>query len=140
QAARWWDRARYPLRTALVGGLALALPFALRHHPQHLAYFNELSGSPLGCRDHLLDSNLDWGQDLGELKRYLDHEGIDEVGVAYFGMVPPASVRIRYHVPARQLAPGWYAISVNLLQGRPHTIRYPDGTLHSANIGEFAWL
>ena len=34
----------------------------------HLAYFNELAGGPLGGREHLLDSNLDWGQNLGGLK------------------------------------------------------------------------
>lgn len=140
QAARWFDGARYPLRTVLVAILGLALPFSLRHHPQHLAYFNELSGGPLGGRDHLLDSNLDWGQDLRELKRYLDREQVDEIGLAYFGMVPPASVGIRYHLPALPPAPGWYAVSVNFLQGRPHTIRNPDGTMRSANIGEFTWF
>jgi hypothetical protein len=140
QAARWFDRAHFPLRTALVAVLGLALPFSLRQHPQHLAYFNELAGGPLGGREHLLDSNLDWGQDLGELRRYLDREQIDEIGLAYFGMVPPARAGIRYHIPTLPPAPGWYAVSANFLQGRPHTIRYPDGTIRSADIGEFAWF
>jgi hypothetical protein len=36
-------------------------------YPHSLAYFNELVGGPLYGSEHLLGSNLDWGQDL----RYL---------------------------------------------------------------------
>jgi hypothetical protein len=128
------------LRTVLVIGAALALPFSLRYHPHHLAYFNEWSGGPLGGRQHLLDSNLDWGQDLRGLKQYLDENQIDDVGLAYFGMIPPSELGIRYHVPPRTPAPGWYAISAHFLYGGPHTVCNPDGTYRSADIREFSWL
>jgi hypothetical protein len=140
QTARWFDWQRSRLRALLVGVLALALPLSVRYHPHHLAYFNELAGGPIGGRMHLLDSNLDWGQDLRELKRYLDEQKIDDVGLAYFGMYPPSKLGIRYHVPPREPAPGWYAVSANFLYGRPHTIFGPDDTFRPADFGEFAWL
>ena len=34
--------------------------------------------------------------------------------------------------------PGWYAISVNLVEGRPTAIGRPDGTLYRADLGEYA--
>ncbi|MFN0054110.1 MAG: glycosyltransferase family 39 protein [Planctomycetales bacterium] len=140
ESARWVQWKRYRVRTVLVGlGVAL-LPLSLRHHPHHLAYFNEASGGPVGGRRHLLDSNLDWGQDLRELKRFLDDHQIDDVGLAYFGMLPPASLDIHYHLPPPRPQPGWFAVSVNFLQGRPHTIRNPDGSMRSVGVDEFGWL
>lgn len=140
QSARWFDWKRYPVRTLLIGFVAVALPLSLRLHPHHLAYFNELAGGPIGGREHLLDSNVDWGQDLRSLRQYLDEQRIDDVGLAYFGMYPPSKLGIRYHVPPREPASGWYAISANFFYGRPHTICNPDDTYRPADIHEFAWL
>ncbi len=39
----------------------------LRVHPHHLAYFNEIAGGPANGWRLLVDSNLDWGQDLKRL-------------------------------------------------------------------------
>lgn len=138
QCGRWLDWPTHKLRTVLVGAAALALPLSLRFHPHHLAYFNELAGGPVGGRYHLIDSNLDWGQDLRELKRWLDEHEVQDVGLAYFGMVPPAAVGVDYHIPPRIPTPGWYAVSVNFVMGRPHTVRLPDGTLRPADVNEFA--
>lgn len=140
QTARWLDWKKYPLRTVVVGILALTLPLSLRYHPHHLAYFNELAGGPIGGRQHLLDSNLDWGQDLRELKHYVDEQQIDNIGLAYFGMYPPSRLGIHYHVPPREPTAGWYAVSANFLYGRPHTICDPDDTYRPADFQEFAWL
>jgi hypothetical protein len=38
--------------------------------PHSLSYFNELAGGPLNGAEHLLDANIDWGQDLLELRRW----------------------------------------------------------------------
>lgn len=38
-------------------------------YPHYLAYFNELAGGPRNGYQSLVDSNLDWGQDLKELRR-----------------------------------------------------------------------
>ncbi|MGQ0636554.1 MAG: ArnT family glycosyltransferase [Planctomycetaceae bacterium] len=140
QCGRWLDWPRYRVRSAVVALFALALPLSLRYHPQHLAYFNELAGGPVGGRSHLLDSNLDWGQDLRELAQWLRTHQIDDVGLAYFGMLPPAELGINYHVPPRNPAPGWYAVSVNFVMGRPHTVRNSDGEMRSADFDEFGWF
>lgn len=141
QAARWLDWQNFRYRTVLLVALIAALPWSLRFHPHHLAYFNELSGGPPMGRKHLLDSNLDWGQDLRGLALYLDQQQIGEIGLAYFGMLPPSELGIKYHLPPSwRPEPGWYAVSVNFSSGRPHTIRNPDGTLRSVNFREFAYF
>jgi hypothetical protein len=141
QAARCLDWQRFRFRTLLLIPLIAVLPASLRFHPHHLAYFNELTGGPIGGRRHLLDSNLDWGQDLHRLERYLQKQQLGEIGLAYFGMLPPAEIGIVYHLPPSwRLEPGWYAVSVNFAFGRPHTIRNPDGTVRSVDFGEFAYF
>lgn len=140
QAARWLDWKRFRFRTLLILPLVVLLPCSLRFHPEHLAYFNELAGGPLGGRNHLLDSNLDWGQDLGALGRFLEQEQLGKIGLAYFGMAPPAEFGIEYRLPSDQPLPGWYAVSVNFARGYPHTIRNPDGTMRSADLNEFAYF
>jgi hypothetical protein len=60
----------------------------------------------------LVDSDLDWGQDLGRLMSYCRRAGIEELTLAYFGSadVNRYGVRVR---PLRPLQPaaGWVAIS-----------------------------
>jgi hypothetical protein len=97
--------------------------------PHYLAYFNELAGGPSGGRAHLVDSSLDWGQDLPGLKAWLDaNAGAGEaVYLAYLGTGEPRY----YHIPARRLAymngfhedepyiplgPGLYCIGATMLQ------------------------
>lgn len=48
------------------------------------AYFNELAGGASNGHAHLLHSNIDWGQDLLPLKRWLDdHPQVQLSGIAY---------------------------------------------------------
>lgn len=141
QAAQWVNWRSYPLRTIAVALLAAALPLSLRYHPQHLAYFNELAGGPAAGRFHLLDSNLDWGQDLGALRRYLAAHPVDRLGLAYFGTFPPHAMGIDYELPpARAPQPGWYAVSANFVQGRPHAVRDRTGLRHQVGINEYAYF
>src|SRR5262249_12662108 len=59
-------------------------------HPHYLAYFNAVSGGPIHGSDHLIDSNLDWGQDLVNLRHWLQRNAPGEkVGLAYFGQINP---------------------------------------------------
>jgi len=55
-------------------------------YPHYLAYFNELIGGPKNGYKYLVDSNLDWGQDLKGLKHYMEKHGIDKINLSYFGM------------------------------------------------------
>jgi hypothetical protein len=121
--------------------LAVLAFSALRHHPHHLAYFNELAGGPEGGRTHLVDSNLDWGQDLNLVKRWMDENRVDQIGLAYFGSLRPEVLGIRYTTPpGGQPAPGWYAVSVNFVMGRPYTIPAPDGGTRAVNLYEYAYF
>lgn len=58
-------------------------------HPCYLTYFNELAGGPARGHEHLLDSNLDWGQDLKALKHYLDGEKVSDLILSYYGSTVP---------------------------------------------------
>lgn len=51
-------------------------------HPDYLPYFNELAGSH--PEDILVDSDLDWGQDLKRLSAYLHKVGATSVGFTGF--------------------------------------------------------
>jgi hypothetical protein len=66
--------------------------------PHYLAYFNELAGGPANGYKELVDSNLDWGQDLKNLKPWLDAHAIkDPVCLCYFGMADPGFYQIAYY-------------------------------------------
>lgn len=110
-----WIAARLPAR-ALPAALAVvplscSLVFAPPWrpqlvHPHYLAYFNELAGGPAAGSRLLVDSSLDWGQDLGRLADWLDREGAREpIGLAYFGMADP-----RWYGIAHRKLPGGYRL------------------------------
>jgi len=64
--------------------------------PNYLVYFNELIGGPSQGHNYLVNSNLDWGQDLKRLKKYLDQNHIEEVNLSYFGSADPDYYHIHY--------------------------------------------
>lgn len=147
--ARWIAARPRAIRTAAIVLAIVACGASLRHHPHHLAYFNESAGGPIGGREHLVDSNIDWGQDLHLVKRFMDERNLETIGLAYFGTVPPELIGIDYTLPPGRTAanlarwslpPGWYAVSVNYVMGRPHTIHQPDGGSHGVDVDEFGYF
>jgi hypothetical protein len=52
-------------------------------HPDYFPYFNELAGSDPSRI--LIDSNLDWGQDVLRLEKILNQEKTDRVGLSLMG-------------------------------------------------------
>ena len=77
-------------------GLAYALYPALKKlYPEpeaqsaavrrHLAFFNTLSGGSRNGPRYLVDSNIDWGQDLLKLRDYLHGARAPCVALEYFG-------------------------------------------------------
>jgi hypothetical protein len=90
--------ALHRLRTSRLAALfpvllltAIAVQAAESFHiyPHYLGFFNTLSGGPIQGPDYLLDSNLDWGQDLEKLKAYLDKLHNPPLCMAYFGQAIP---------------------------------------------------
>ena len=121
-------------------GAALVLLHALvaaAATPAHLAYMNALAGPPDARWRWLVDSNLDWGQELLRLRAYLARRGMAQVGLVYFGRVAPEVYGIDYRVPRGPLGHGTFAVSASLLAGRPYFI-YDHGTVYDAPIDAFA--
>jgi len=58
---------------------------SLMIYPHYLAYFNEIAGGPNKGPNYLVDSNIDWGQDVRKLKKYMLQNNIDHVCMSYFG-------------------------------------------------------
>ncbi|HUG53057.1 MAG TPA: hypothetical protein VMR21_05630, partial [Vicinamibacteria bacterium] len=122
-------RGRRPARVAVALLAAAYAGSVLRVHPHYLAYFNELAGGPSQGWRWLVDSNLDWGQDLPGLKRYMDAHGIPRIVLCYFGTADPGYYGIEsdrlpgYQPPppstvVRAVRPGdVVAISATHLQG-----------------------
>lgn len=99
--------------------------------PHYLAYFNAFAGGPSNGWRLLVDSSLDWGQDLPDLHTWLEKNNsgpnASPVYLSYFGSGEPGY----YHISARRLPfvngfkfaqpyvrlePGVYCISATTLQ------------------------
>jgi hypothetical protein len=109
-AAGWWLRAWPGVRNeskphlrfsrGLGIGLCVALAFlaveAVYRFPHYLAYFNGLVRPANGYR-HLVDSSLDWGQDLPGVRRYIETKHPPPpIYLSYFGFANP----VYYGIPA----------------------------------------
>lgn len=105
----------------LLALLAVAYLFiGLSVFPRYLSYFNIVSGGSHNGSFWLIDSNLDWGQSLPGLKKYMDKNNIQEIKLGYFGRVDPALYGIKYSLAEKEPREGIYAISINYLVGRPY--------------------
>jgi hypothetical protein len=135
--------------TAVVRRLPLAILLiwfclsSLAIYPHFLAYFNRLAGGPDNGWRYLIDSNLDWGQDLAGLQRWLATNEVEHVWLSYFGEARPDYYGIKYtgldSFPPRLMnpaarpfypfapAPGFYAISATNLVG----ISFQDRDLYA---------
>jgi hypothetical protein len=75
----------------------LGLLFAdLAIHPHYLSYFNLAAGGPENGRNILIDSNIDWGQDLLRLQQWMDENGAESVKLGWFGTAVPEYYGINY--------------------------------------------
>jgi hypothetical protein len=110
----------------LLGGAAESL-FVF---PHLLSFFNAATGGPAQGGKYLLGTNLDWGQDLGELDRWMKaHPEVTTINLIHtnFGPVDLYSIQFLrpefadYHTDVdvsggqQKPSPGWYAISANYL-------------------------
>lgn len=85
--------------------------------PHFLAYFNEPSGGPRNGHNLLIDSNLDWGQDLKSLGEYVHQNNISHVYLGYFGKGSPKFREINYTQLPCYPVNGIVAISYSLFEG-----------------------
>ena len=54
-------------------------------YPYYISYYNEIIGGSENGYKIATDSNYDWGQDLGELKDFIEKNKIEKIKVSYFG-------------------------------------------------------
>ena len=128
------ERKTSRIRTAAFSGMVIWLIIAsVMTFPHYLTFFNEIAGGPDNGYKILVDSNLDWGQELIGLRNYMTQENIPSVKLSYHGTADPTAYGVQYEplpsypynqwtsdtVPDILLNPpaGVYAISANNLQG-----------------------
>ena len=113
------------------------------HYPHSLSYFNELVGGPRNGAKHLLNSNIDWGQDLLHLERWIEMQNDGKpVYLAFDNHYNPFALGIKRLQPwpmkqqagndepqIREVTDGYYAISVNQLYEFPWSVRDIEGVL-----------
>lgn len=110
-------------------------------YPHYIAYFNQTSGGPPNGLKYLSDSNVDWGQSLRELRRWVRRENIQHFHLSYFGRdngqayftapsqltwISPPYREIHQTIRSFAPSPGIYAISATLLTGQFFDPPYRD--------------
>jgi hypothetical protein len=123
---------------------------SLLSRPDYLAYFNELAfGQP---ENILVDSDLDWGQDVKRLATRLHEAGAQRLTWVplqvtdfekEFGF-PPIDMRMDVLHPS----PGWNAVSMTVLKQRrlglwdsyPEVTVWPDRITPTEKVGKSIWL
>ena len=132
--AAWIATLRFarPVRAVAIGLLIVVQALAsARTSPHFLAYFNSFAGGPANGYRLLVDSSLDWGQDLPGLKEWLDKNNRGPAGqnvfLSYFGSGEPNYYGIRatrlpfingfkFIHPRYEPRAGLYCISATMLQ------------------------
>lgn len=131
-------RMRRPARVALLALLCVHPFSAVASSPQFLPFFNLLAGGTSNGHRVLLDSNLDWGQGLPALRRFMSARGIERVGLAYFGHVDPALYGIEWDLPESGISP-WVVVSANYLHGYPYPV-FRGREMISFPPEQYTWL
>lgn len=120
---------KWVLKLLCVIAMVASVAETLSTYPYSMSFFNSASGGSLGGPRHLLDANIDWGQDLLALKHFVDqHPEVSPIYLGYFGYADPKLAEFAFEPiaippndePLFDLKPGWYAISVNYLYGYRH--------------------
>ncbi len=102
--------------------------------PYYLTYFNETVGGPSGGHNYVVDSNLDWGQDLRRFSDWVNEQHIKKIEFDYFGWADQ-SYYLKDHFLwltsdkftgekdflARNTSDGWIAVSATYLMNNSKT-------------------
>ncbi len=126
-----WTFDRCSTSRLLIGiALLLNVTEFIRIYPHPLAFFNTLSGGPASGPRYLLDSNIDWGQGLIDLRHDLALTPHSCLALSYFGRAETSDyLSDTRPVPASlteaRNQPCLIAVSVEHLYGDPsHRLSY----------------
>jgi 4-amino-4-deoxy-L-arabinose transferase-like glycosyltransferase len=135
QGAMWlWERtARRPIAIVLALWLAFV---SLRAHPDYIPYFNELAGNH--PERILVDSDLDWGQDMKRLVWKLHELRVDHVYCALLWSGDDSKIGLPPWdgLEAYQPVKGWVAISYTEFKTQGLVLARSMGRRDSA----YGWL
>ena len=114
----------FVLRKPLLAGvmsicLAWFVGSSLWFYPHSMSYFNELSGTPAYWPNHLLGSNIDWGQDFYELKDWVEkHPEAKPLYITIEPAVPLKKLGIECEEVPTKTTKGWMIIGSNFLYAK----------------------
>jgi len=115
-AVVWAGRATTKrARLGIVVVLVLQAASTLSAYPHFLAYTSLWAGGRDSGHEVLVDSSLDWGQGLLELRDFMAEEEVGRVALSYFGSAPPEAYGIEF-----EALPSFFRLEGGLVPG-------PDG-------------
>ena len=128
--AKWSATIKWTGALAGLVILWIAISGALSH-PDYLAYFNELA--PAEREKVLVDSDLEWGQDIGRLSRRLRELGATQISMGSMLHVSPEFLQWSGLPPIQPINPvrraeGWTVVSPTLDKTTQYGLfhRYPN--------------
>lgn len=128
-------------RKARVISWALVFVFVLESssaYPDYLSFFNVAAGGAANGHRYLLDSNLDWGQDLKRLKFWTETHNSQPLCLSYFGTADPAYYGIQYRpLPAARDATGLVGLDCVVAISAEHLFGLKDAPF--AALRSLAW-
>jgi hypothetical protein len=104
--------------------------------PSYVSYFNEAIGGPINGPKYILDASIDIGQDLGNVKIYMDENNIDTIKLRYAGFANITEEGIDYEWLDCEPTTGTLAVSVNSLYGR----FWYENIKPDADLTCYSWL
>jgi putative flippase GtrA len=104
------------------------------NYPNYISYFNELT---FGMEKHdiLVDSSLDWGQDLKRLQKYVEDNNIESIKIDYFGGSVP-----EYYIPGAKKWRSGYGPTTGYLAVSATFFQFSKMVGVSENKWSYDWL
>jgi hypothetical protein len=126
----WWDNlkthlkgfGKIVLKTSFIALLIIwYLTEVIFIAPYFISYFNESVGGAKNGYKYVVDSNLDWGQDLKRLANFVEKNNVEKIKLDYFGGgSPPYCLGEKFEpwqsAKGRPEAGSWLAVSLTFLQ------------------------
>jgi hypothetical protein len=142
--AKWMWTSGGKARWILAGLVAWMMVSSALSHPDYIAYFNELAGDR--PEKIIVDSDLDWGQDMKRLSARLREVGATEV--AFDPFIIAHLEAVHGFPPIKPLdvngpSPGWNAVSLTMLKldrlgmrGHPEITPWPELVPQQERVGK----